>query len=610
MKRTVLVNNSGNPNMVNHNRILRQFGDSMRTALSLDGRRPRRRVRSAGASSLQVLESRQLLSSSMIGATAGDLAKPAAMETGQRYSLANFRIDHFDTTSQNELGYYFVDGPDGRITLREDGDPTGAPLLNSQGQPQFVRPGEPGYAAAALAEANSRVVFALGEIGDPDITEATAEFDHDLFVGFYLVQDGTTDDWRAGGADVPDVWFSFLNANADDANHFRRTTSQDPGYRSNVLQYKLEDSNQDNGGDSDFDDLIFSVNRNPVASEDSYAVFNSGDNFEGVPVGFKADAPGDVKNRGQGLLANDMDFRPNTPLVVSGIRLDSSYSWEPVTSGSGTTLSDPSLHGTVTVYANGGIEFVPDPTDSYWTLEEGEEAPESFSFQYQISDGLDTEWHRVYLTHGLYHRGAAPDNRQAGNRMYLLTGGTYPDSLADAKTRFFTQGSAGGDIVMLAQGIDPYDLQSRTDLGVDEYAPGTARSRTMGVGVDEDTALLIEPAPRNDWRWTVYGDGAVYVVGQTRQFRGLQAVTGWTLQTSRLTTGELGVIRLDPTNTAGGILRSRVLTLAPSYRLKVTAGTVFNTNNGGDLYSLFVPQGFPSNRQTLFGNNNAGNLYG
>jgi cyanophycinase len=741
--------------MVNHKHILRQFGDSMRTALSLVERRPRRRVRSAGASSLQVLESRQLLSSSMIGATAGDLAKPAAMETGQRYSLANFRIDHFDTTSQNELGYYFVDGPDGRITLREDGDPTGAPLLNSQGQPQFVRPGEPGYAAAALAEANSRVVFAQGEIGDPDITEATAEFDHDLFVGFYLIQDGTIDDWRGGEANAPDVWFSFVNANADDSNHFRRTTSQDPGYRSNVLQYKLEDSNQDNGGDSDFDDLIFSVNRNPVASEDSYAVFNSGDNFEGVPVGFKADVPGDVKNRGQGLLANDMDFRPNTPLVVSGIRLDSSYSWEPVTSGSGTTLSDPSLHGTVTVYANGGIEFVPDPTDSYWTLEEGEEAPESFAFQYQISDGLDTEWHRVYLTHGLYHRGAAPDNRQAGNRMYLLTGGTYPDSLADAKTRFFTQGSAGGDIVMLAQGIDPYDLQYRTDLVFDEYAQGTARSvttlnitlreqandprlarfingadalwmwggaqsfytsnwvgtlvgsslsraasnsvaiggdsagmavlgqsayvdlpfdsvrstfatqrpmderinvlrqgtggppfaalsngsrspfdgmifdthfsyrdrmgrlitfaarsRTMGVGVDEDTALLIEPAPRNDWRWTVYGDGAVYVVGQTRQFRGLQAVTGWTLQTSRLTTGELGVIRLDPTNTAGGILRSRVLTLAPSYRLKVTAGTVFNTNNGGDLYSLFVPQGFPLNRQTLFGNNNAGNLYG
>ena len=87
----------------------------------------------------------------MIGATAGDLAKPAAMETGQRYSLANFRLDHLDTTFQNELGYYFVDGPDGRITLREDGDPSAAPILNSQGQPQFVRPGDPGYAAAYTA---------------------------------------------------------------------------------------------------------------------------------------------------------------------------------------------------------------------------------------------------------------------------------------------------------------------------------------------------------------------------------------------------------------------------------------------------------------------------
>ena len=742
--------------MINRRNILQQFGNSLRKSLLFSGARPRRRTRAAGASSLQVLEARQLLSSSMIGATAGDLAKPSAMETGQRYSLATFRIDYSDTTSQNELGYYFVDGPDGRITLREDGDPTGAPLLNAQGQPQFVRPGEPGYAAAALAEANSRVVFAQGEIGDPDITETTAEFDYDLFVGFYLVQDGTTDDWRAGGANSPNVWFSFVNANTDDANHFRRTVGQDPGYRSNVLQYKIEDSKQGSGGNTDFDDLIFSVNRIPAASSDDYSVFNSGANFDGAPVGFRADVPGDARNRGQGLLANDMDFRPNTPLVVSGIRLDDdALPWEPVTNGSGTTLSDPSLHGTVTVYANGGIDYVPDPSDPYWTIEPGEEAPDAIYFQYQISDGLDTEWQYVSITHGLYRRGAAPDNQQNGRRMYLLTGGTDSDYLADAKTRFFTEGSAGGDIVMLAQGIDPYSLQARTDLVFDEFAQGTARSvtilnislreqandsrlarfingadalwmwggaqsyytsnwagtqlgislsraasssvaiggdsagmavlgqsayidlpfdsvrstfatqrpvddriniqrqgtgglpfgalsagisspfnnlifdthfssrdrmgrlitfaarsRAMGVGIDEDTGLLIESAGRNDWRWSVYGDGSVYVVGQTRPIRGLQSISGWSLQTSRLTTGELGVIQLDSSNTTGGILRSRVWTLAPSYRLKVTAGTVFNTGGGSDLYSMFIPQGFQSNRQSLFGNNNTGNLYG
>jgi cyanophycinase len=692
----------------------------------------------------------------MIGATAGDLAKPSSMETGQRYSLANFRIDHLDTAAQNEFGYYFVDGPDGRITLRDESDPSGAPLLNSLGQPQFVRPGEPGYAAAALAEGNSRVVFAQGEYGDPETNEMEVEFDHDLFVGFYLVQDGTTDDWRGGGAGAPDVWFSFVNANSDGENHFRRTTSQDPGYRANVLQYKIEDSNQVGGGDSDFDDLIISVNRIPVASEDSYSVFKSGANFDGVPVGFRTDVPGNSSNRGQGLLANDQSFRPNTPLVVTGVRLDDdSLPWEPVVTGTGTTLSDPSLHGSVTVYANGGIEFVPDVNDPYWNLQEGDEAPDSIWLQYEVSDGLDTEWHYVSITHGLYRRGSAPDTRQTGNKMYLLTGGSYPDWNADLKTRFFTEGSAGGDIVTLAQGTPPYNLQSRTDLVFDEFAQGTARSvttlnvtlreqandprlarfingadaiwmwggaqsfytstwagtalgsslsraagnsvaiggdsagmavlgqsayvdlpfdsvrstfatqrpmdervnvvrqgtsglpfaalstgltspfndlifdthfsqrdrmgrlitfaarsRTMGVGIDEDTALLIEPAPRRDWRWTVSGDGAVYVVGQTRMIRGLQPITSWSLPTSRLTTSEIGVIRLDSTNTAGGILRSRVLTLAPSARLKVTAGTLYNLNNSGNLYPLVVPQSFATSQRSLFDNSTASNLYG
>jgi len=742
--------------MVNRHRILQQFGNSLKKTLSLTGQRARRRIRPSSVSSLQVLESRQLLSSSMLGATAGDLAKPSAMETGANYRPVHFRVDHVDTTTQNELGYFYVDGPDGRITLREGGDPSAAPILNSLGQPQFVRPGEPGYAAAALALGNSQVVLAQGEIGDPDFNETVIEFDHDLFVGFYLVQDGTTDDWRGGGANVPNVWFSFENVNSDGENHFRRTTSQDPGYRANVLQYKVEDSNQDAGGDSDFNDFIFSVNRRPVASWDDYSVFNSGANFEGAPVGFKADAPGDVKNRGLGLLANDMDFRPNTPLVVTGIRLDDdSLPWEPVVNGAGTTLSDPSLHGTVTVYANGGIEFVPDAADSYWYPQPGDEYPDSIYFQYQVSDGLDSDWYYVAITQGLYRRGATPDNQQTGQKMYLLDGGSDPDSHADLKTRFFTEGSAGGDIVLLAQGIEPYEQQWRSDLVFDEFAQGTARSvtslqitlreqandprlarfvkgadalwmwggaqsfytsrwagtmvgsslaqaagnsvaiggtsaglavlgqsayvdlpwdrvgstfatqrplddrinvqrqgtaglplaalstglnspfnnmlfdthfadrdrmgrlitfaaraRTLGVGIDEETALLIEPTARRDWLWTVSGDGAVYVVGQTRMIRGLQPITSWSLPTSRLTTSELGVIRLDSTNTAGGILRSRVLTFAPSARLKVTAGTLYNLNNSGNLYPLVVPQSFLTSQRSLFDNSTASNLYG
>ena len=126
---------------------------------------------------------------------------------------------------------------------------------------------------------------------------------------------------------------------------------------------------------------------------------------------------------GQGLLANDMQFRPNSSLVVTGIRQydeEDLLPWMPVAAGSGTTLADPSLHGTVTVYANGGIEFVPDPTDSYWYPQPGDEFPDSVYFEYQISDGLDSDYYTVAIHQGLYRRGATPDNQQTGRKMYLL----------------------------------------------------------------------------------------------------------------------------------------------------------------------------------------------
>ena len=674
-----------------------------------------------------------MLTTSVVGATAGDLAKPSAMATEGRYNPVHFYLDSQETGFQNELGFYFVDGPDGRITLRDGGDPEGAPLLDAKGQPQFVRPGDPGYAAAALASANSQVVFARGEIANPGTGDTFQEFAVDAFVGFYLIQDATTDDWRAGGANAPQVWFSFANANADRVDHFVRTNSRDTGYRSNTLQYKVEDSSRKvtnaNGqaGDSDFNDWVFTVNLLPIASSDDYSVFNAGANFQGAPVGFKADSPTDVKNRGQGLLGNDIDFRPNTPVVVNGVRLDDdSLPWIPVAGKGGTLLSDASLHGSVTIYANGGIDYVPDPNDAYWHPQAGDPEPDAIYFQYQVTDGLDTNWNYVSISHGIYQRGAAPDSRHQGQKMYLLDGGSEWDSLADAKQRFFTTGSAGGDIVLFGQGLEQKD---RVDSAFDDFAQGTARSvtglnitlreqcndprlsrivdgadvlwlgggaqsfytsrwagtlmvsslvraasspvaiggtsaglavlgqfayvdlpwdsirssfatqrpfdsrvnvlpqgapglpfaslstgaiaplsgyifdthfsardrmgrlitfaarsRMIGIGVDEETALLVEPAGRNDWRWSVYGDGSVYLVGQMPSGKGLRSLNNWTIQDSRLSTNDLSVIRLDASRTVSGLLRSQVFALAADYRIKVIAGTVFSFNNNGSLY--------------------------
>ena len=46
-------------------------------------------------------------------------------------SPVRFTADFSDTDSKNELGYFFVDSSDGRITLKQDRDIDSAPALNT-----------------------------------------------------------------------------------------------------------------------------------------------------------------------------------------------------------------------------------------------------------------------------------------------------------------------------------------------------------------------------------------------------------------------------------------------------------------------------------------------
>jgi hypothetical protein len=126
--------------------------------------RSRRRCQnwSRGPWAAEVLEYRQLLSVSAAGtAASGTLLVPSSQ------MQVHFFADSQNTPYHDELGYYYVDGPDGRITLREGDNPTGAPLLDANGQPQYVRPGDAGYAQAALGANNSQVVFAQGQVANP-----------------------------------------------------------------------------------------------------------------------------------------------------------------------------------------------------------------------------------------------------------------------------------------------------------------------------------------------------------------------------------------------------------------------------------------------------------
>ncbi|MFM9067866.1 MAG: cyanophycinase, partial [Planctomycetota bacterium] len=101
----------------------------------------------------------------------------------------------------------------------------------------------------------------------------------------------------------------------------------------------------------------------------------------------------------------------------------------------------------------------------------------------------------------------------------------------------------------------------------------------MGVGVDEDTGLLIEKAAGGDWSWSVYGLGSVYVVTPSSS----QVVPIYQ-DSGRLTYGPLNVVKLPSTGAAGALNRSTITSMAPSYRINVKTGSVYTTENGGSLY--------------------------
>ncbi len=366
----------------------------------------------------------------------------------------HFFLDASNTTHQDELGFFYVDGPDGRITKRVNGDPTGQPLLGPNGQPQYVRPGDPDYAAWALKAANSQPVFTVANGSGSGPTDATVDVPWDGYVAFYVVQNGTAESWRGAPASAkPNVWFSVGGAQQGGFNHFQTTTPRDPAYRPGLLQYRVTDSSSRPLWwlPPSRDSFVFSANIVPFIEDDNYSVLNAGADFQGTPLGFTIDTPGDVQNRGLGLLFNDYD--PNgRPLTVTAISLDDE-TWlpvvDPATHRAQLTITDPQLHGTLTVYPNGGLNFVPDPTDSYWYVVSGTPPFRDYTFHYRATDGIDSSEAGVTIYPGDYNRGGLPDNKHDSTPMYLLDGGgLWNDNWA----KFFE--NAGKDIVLISQYSD------------------------------------------------------------------------------------------------------------------------------------------------------------
>jgi len=99
-----------------------------------------------------------------------------------------------------------------------------------------------------------------------------------------------------------------------------------------------------------------------------------------------------------------------------------------------------------------------------------------------------------------------------------------------------------------------------------------ARSGSRGLGVDESTALLISSVG-NEWKWTVFGEGNVYLVSAANSKDVPKYQDG-----GRLTYGPLNVTRIRARTTQADALASA------SYRIFVSQGTIYTTENGGGLY--------------------------
>jgi hypothetical protein len=133
-----------------------------------------------------------------------------------------------DAKFNNELGVYRVDDATGRI----------GNLL----------PGDAGYAAAALGNGNSSVVFARGQTAG---AQASVSLASGSYVAWYMIQNGTTAQFLSQnlGNQLPGsplALFSLATASADGIDHLWRRLGG---------EFAFED--QTNDGDDDFNDLVF-----------------------------------------------------------------------------------------------------------------------------------------------------------------------------------------------------------------------------------------------------------------------------------------------------------------------------------------------------------------
>jgi hypothetical protein len=165
-------------------------------------------------------------------ASPGGIRAPGS--TGNE-NLSGTLIPGSQSSPLGDMGVFFVDGPNGAIGS--------------------LTPGSSGYAAAALAASNIRVLFAANASGTKSVVVPAGKY-----LGFYAITNGTTANFlstnstnSASGSAV--ALFSFDDANPDDVNHFRWVST---GSQADPTLTQLHVMTEVGGSAGDYD--AFTVN--------------------------------------------------------------------------------------------------------------------------------------------------------------------------------------------------------------------------------------------------------------------------------------------------------------------------------------------------------------
>ncbi len=141
---------------------------------------------------------------------------------------------------RHEIGFFYVDAPDGRILRRASSRPDAAPVLDARKQPQFTRPGDRDYAEVALRDGHAAALFAGGIRDSGAEEDVKVALQGDRFLGFYIIENQTLESWRyAPTNEKPRVWFSFPSANPGNQVCLQKQNTSDRGQGWNCFEWKI-----------------------------------------------------------------------------------------------------------------------------------------------------------------------------------------------------------------------------------------------------------------------------------------------------------------------------------------------------------------------------------